>query len=498
MEKRQKNIDDLFKDELDSYTETPPPPAWEALEKRLDSARPGAAFSYRRLWPLAFLCGVLLLSVPLIKKMSAPSSDNNIIAQDNRQSQANSTNTDKNIANNNNSASNKPTSTDNTQTTASDNNTGNDNPDNNEQSTNTNANNVRKGQKGKQIATNRKTKHTLYNSHPAGKTNSKNEIDEQPEVVYNSHTSNPAPEQEVPGNNVTEGPKDQQTPKNNDVGEKKNPPVNNPPKKPSKPKYNRFELGIKAGYETGFDNDAAKKIVVTPYVQYKISPKFAIMLQPAVKAAQIQNRRIGKINTYYKENSDSNTIAIRDPHDVNLFDGGKMAMWHFTYSQTHDSLVKSNTIGGTYLELEMPVLLKFYLAKTFSVYGGVNISYSNTPGITEHSYSKNNILKIDSSHIQLAAIDNPNAPVAQFHVNDLIKYNGNPYSNYTGPYPSSQEGLLRFGYMVGFSYEYNKRLLFDALVQQGSAKSNVQGGYNINSALSAPYIRFTLGYKLIK
>jgi hypothetical protein len=52
--------------------------------------------------------------------------------------------------------------------------------------------------------------------------------------------------------------------------------------------------------------------------------------------------------------------------------------------------------------------------------------------------------------------------------------------------------------MVGFSYEYQKRWLFDGLMQQTQAPANMQGGYNINSALSSTYFRFTLGYKLLK
>ena len=52
--------------------------------------------------------------------------------------------------------------------------------------------------------------------------------------------------------------------------------------------------------------------------------------------------------------------------------------------------------------------------------------------------------------------------------------------------------------MLGFSYEFYKRWLFDALVQQSNVSPNIQAGYNVNTALSSPYLRFTLGYKLTK
>src|SRR4051812_24694989 len=59
MENR-KNIDDLFKEQLGDYTETPPPAAWGALEKKLKAA-PGSAGNTRRRVIYATITGCLLL-----------------------------------------------------------------------------------------------------------------------------------------------------------------------------------------------------------------------------------------------------------------------------------------------------------------------------------------------------------------------------------------------------------------------------------------------------
>jgi hypothetical protein len=48
--------------------------------------------------------------------------------------------------------------------------------------------------------------------------------------------------------------------------------------------------------------------------------------------------------------------------------------------------------------------------------------------------------------------------------------------------------------MLGFSYEYSKKWLFDALLQQGNAQPELKAGYNINSPLSVPYFRLSVGY----
>ena len=255
-----------------------------------------------------------------------------------------------------------------------------------------------------------------------------------------------------------------------------------------------FEVGVKAGYERGFDNDGGKKGVISPYLQWNISPKFAIMTQPAFKYGVLDQRRIGISKSYYKENSDSlavqngpSTLASVTP------DGTTQYVTFYKYSQSHDSIVKSSTYGGTYAEVEIPLLLKFKISKNFSVYGGVNLIYSKSIKIKENTASYKNIVITDSNYFVVKPYINP----APDPTSSVITYNGNDISSYKGPdYPTTTTDMWRVGYMLGFSYQYNKRWLFDGLVQQANTKSNYQAGYNINSALSVPYFRFTLGYKL--
>jgi hypothetical protein len=170
-------------------------------------------------------------------------------------------------------------------------------------------------------------------------------------------------------------------------------------------------------------------------------------------------------------------------------------MWHYSYTETHDSIIKTNKTGGTYVEFELPVLLKYYVSKEFSVYGGFNIIYSRSMGIREQTYTSRSLSRTVTEN-GLGPINTPAPPPPEPL---SISYTGAPISTYTGPdYPVPSGSLLRFGYMFGFSYEYNKKWLFDGLVQQGMVQPNVQGGYNTNAPLSAPYIRLTIGYKLTK
>jgi hypothetical protein len=264
------------------------------------------------------------------------------------------------------------------------------------------------------------------------------------------------------------------------------------------PYFPRFELGIKAGYETGFDNDAAKKAVVSPYVQYNLTPKWSVMLQPSVKSAFLSSRIIGAPQSYYKVNNDGKVSM--DSSVIEITDGASFvdSLWKrtYTYSQTHDSIVKTSSIGGTYLEFEIPVLLKYNISKNFSVYGGVNIIYGKLISATENTNISQPIIKTAPPTNTIGGYYKP-APTPT--IDSVIAYSGNPISSYTGPqYPATNSSLLRCGYMIGFTWQYDKRWLFDALVQQASVPANYQGGYNINSALSSAYLRLTIGYKLTK
>jgi hypothetical protein len=265
------------------------------------------------------------------------------------------------------------------------------------------------------------------------------------------------------------------------------------PKKPVKPPFKKFfEAGVKLGYETGFNNDAAKKGVVSPYVAYNISPKLALMLQPSFKAASLSTRRIGNSETYYQVNDDGN-VELLNAFATTVVPGGSAITANYEYDQTHDSIVKKYTIGGSYAEAELLILLKYNISKNFGVYGGVNIVYSKMISITQNTYTMSRILKDATSR----EVGDGYIP-APYKLDSLITYTGTPYpAGYTSPYTYSTESQFRVGYMLGFSYQFTGRWLLDGLIQQATATPNVQAGYNTNSALSAPYVRFTLGYKLL-
>ncbi len=507
MGQQSKNIDNLFKDELGSYAETPPPMAWDALEKRLDKIPPkGAVFNPGKALYMVMITSLLLLSISVARKMyidhmasvstgiqtdipGKQLNNNRPVSEAVGVQTSGKTNTetvlnkpDNNLANNN--------ITENTTTKV------NSNP--------LHKNNTPIYKKLSNVTALKNTQNTTDNklkNQDIGANNTDgiaaNISVKDFNAAKSSNAGNEPPAENTNKETGKDIPKPGPAPDKPKNADKPNNKLNTKIK-PSKPRFVRFEAGIKAGYETGFNITAANKLAVSPYIQFNLTPKVAIMVQPAIKKGTLQTGNIGTPQSYYKENNDSSIgVATKDPYPVHIPYVGDYSKWYFRYSQTYDSIVKSYSFGGKYTEYELPILIKYNIAHGISVYGGVNLVYNKYIKIVENTYSGTQS-KNDSSHFVLQPIEITTPPAAEFSVNQVLKYTGTDISNYKYPFQPTPSSSFRVGYMIGFSYEYQKRWLLDGLMQQTPTSANVQGGYNINSALSSTYFRFTLGYKLIK
>ena len=250
------------------------------------------------------------------------------------------------------------------------------------------------------------------------------------------------------------------------------------------------EVGVKAGYEGSFGAGAAQKFVVSPFLERKLSGKVSVMVQPGIKYAGMNSKSLNGSQSYYDVDKNSTTIHT-NKYLIVVHNGDTIWRIDETVTESHDSVVKTYTAGGSYLELELPILLKYSLSKKLSVYGGANLSYSKFVAIHENTWRSAPITQTGTGFYL--------TPDPAPSVSSIMQYSGTPLSGYNGPlYPTPKGNAVRLGYMLGFSYQFNKRWLADCLIQQGNAKANVQGGYNTNTALSSTYFRFTLGYKLFQ
>ena len=256
----------------------------------------------------------------------------------------------------------------------------------------------------------------------------------------------------------------------------------------------KFEYGVKGGVETGFNGRAANKLVVSPYLQYNLSDKFSLLTQPSVKVSNVTKESVGDTRSYSDTTGGKYTATGNGAVYFITYVGGSAVSIQNTltkYRYTYDSIVKSYSAGGTYVEVELPLMLQYKIGKRLSVYGGANSVFSKYSSIKENTknYTGN------YNTITLVPVNSPST----LPVTANLKLPGTPISQYAGPlYPAQKGDLFRMGYMLGFSYEYKRRWLFDALMQQAMVKPNYEAGVNTNAPLAMPYFRLTLGYKLSK
>ena len=508
MKSFRKHIDDFFREKLGSYTETPPPDVWDALDKRLDTLVPHVKApgtgpgGYHWLWHFAMVSTILVVGVSLTKKLrTSPAAQQAVVSEQVAAQPQQAIPVAVATAAQTPQSANNATETTNGQ------------PENN---------NIKPETSGKSVAV-QAGKTTMYQA--KGTTQQVRPGKHQTKQVPATIGGKTAAGEYVPqafaanSNEVVQAAQgkldntDEVVAKQTKKDELKPEPAKKeilPIKKPEieekpkskKPSFNRFEAGVKGGYETGFTNDAASKVTLSPYVQFNITSRISLMTQPAIKYAMLRKHDVGSAQTYYQINEDGAVTTNNSTLTGTVI--GITPRWvynaDYTYTQSHDSVIKSNRVGGTAtVEGEIPLLLKYKVSKTVSVYGGGNLTFTKYVAITEATYSQkvvNHLSKsVSDTFYQIQAPGTPAAP----DMSGSFSYSGTPLSEYKGPLQAAQQGYhLSVGFMVGFTYEYHQRWLFDALLQQSPAKTDIKNGYNINTSLSAPYLRLSVGYKLTK
>ena len=517
MKNKKKHIDDLFREKLGTYSEVPPADAWSALDSKLDTlTTPQVPTSpFRWLGHAAMVSVIAVLGVSVVHKIIKK--DNRIVSL-NKEQEINKID----AANSDFAVDNSSHNSDEVSVPVNSGFGGEDNGNSDiAENTNTGSftyneteeNSGHQGGGAHRSGSN-STKHASGNvngkvSHYGGKDQSINNLnDNENNVPLNStisvsneiqNTDNEFNEIKSKDNTKGAAEEKKQTapaPLATKIPNKKPAPIDPAGKNKPVIDFARWSAGVKAGYEFGMDKDAATKYVVAPYVQYNITRKLSVMVQPGVKFANAPVRTIGPSASYYKVNDDGRIVNRGDYSTIKVEGSSIDTFYHsrLSYSQSHDSIVKTNKAGGVYREFELPVLVKYNFSEKLALYGGVNLIYSQLQGIKENTYTKSAILKTVDTVISAKGVA-PSAPA----VNEVITHSGASIAEYNGPlYPASHTNQMRFGTMLGVTYSYNERLMVDALVQKNPAAADVKEGYNINAPLSATYFRISVGYKLTR
>lgn len=495
MKNYKKHIDDFFREKLGKYRETPPADVWDDLSLRLTTLKPYVPGSpYKWLWHVGMVSVIAVFTVSLVKKLSKPAKEAQQTVAENiapvQTEAAKAIETDVTDA----TAFNEVAlpSTMHAEESESSNNDAEALNNNTTQPHEEYTPSSGGGSKAGNKPAARNTAVSAAASSPVASAANAVVAGEEADNIYNAGMPEPqhvvADTREIMSEPVA---KVNAPAKKEEQIAKKAEPVVKQKELENKKKHSglAFGFGVKAGYERGFSDAAATKYLVSPYVQLKLSPKVSILVQPAIKYAQLSNKTLNT-ESYYK---------VTDAHtgvDVKALPvTGSQVTYQSTYTYTagYDSIVNVRSFGGSYTEFELPLMLQYKVAPKVAVYGGVNVALTKMSGIKEQTYTTHKVRTADS------VINNPVEPYSG-PAPDLsykVQYSVAPYSDYTSPsYVNKQETSVRLGYMLGFTYEYSRKWLFDALVQQSPVKPDLKEGYNVKAPLSSPYFRLSVGYKL--
>lgn len=254
-------------------------------------------------------------------------------------------------------------------------------------------------------------------------------------------------------------------------------------KKPKQKRPLNMLLGLKGGYERGFENYTASKYVGNLFAEVTFSRKVSFLFQPGIKFAQTNQEYTVGSNGYFKVNSNG-----VNQYNVRKDTIGKPIGYDYAYTQSYDSIIALQQAKRSYMEIELPFLFRFKLDQHFSILGGMNFTFGK---ILTFTNSLNTIagLKLYDTILNFRDSIAPSAPAKFSHPGST------PFSSYKED-NAAAISPIRFGYIFGISYQIKERLMLDLLVQQNLSKLNSIQDDGIRKLYTQPYVRFSIGYNL--
>ncbi len=276
-----------------------------------------------------------------------------------------------------------------------------------------------------------------------------------------------------------------------------------------------FEAGIKLGFSKGFNNGwRADRFVLAPYLSYNLPMNLSLSIQPAYAYGSVNSSALDNSDRSYYEITgntfDSSSRIVRGRIDSSVVSPNPpdTAFYTYTYGQTYDSVhVSYATNQKTLWEVELPLILKYKINKTFSVFAGGMATYSSVLQIQENVDRYSGLTKsyIQQADPQTFYVTAPNQPPpsgpARLNPDDLFSYtNSDPFDEYEASpaFNTSRKTFIRYGYMIGVSATLQERWMIDLMMHQSGVDGAAVPDKRVQKLYTQPYFRLMIGYKLFK
>jgi hypothetical protein len=255
--------------------------------------------------------------------------------------------------------------------------------------------------------------------------------------------------------------------------------------------------GLKIGYDRGFSSVTTSNLIGNAFLQWNISPKVALVLQPGIRYHAINKTQLFPQQSFH----DITNASLDSAHVTSVDSSGSIPQTviqrNFIYRNTYDSINLSYKLDPQrYVEIELPLLLQYKLAENLSVLLGGQLSFGKVIQIASSTSRIQGFSKMDTVSYAKVPVDDT-TPINPPGLTDYFTYNTSSLESFDeNKYKNPVTNPARFGLMLGFSYEVRKRLLIDLMARKNISNLNFIPNENVRKIYNQPYFRITIGYKL--
>lgn len=273
-----------------------------------------------------------------------------------------------------------------------------------------------------------------------------------------------------------------------------------------------FDFGIKAGYALGFNQSwRANKFAIAPYLEYRLPSKISLILQPTF---HIGKAKLGtfpnSMHDFHEIQSssfDSSSRLVRGVIDGSVITPNPpdTIFRTYKYGQVYDSIhVGYNVTNKQMWDVELPVMVKYKVSKTFAFILGGSVTYSSVLQTKEEMTRYSGLTQQYSEDIDPATFYTtyqgqkaPDGPAPK-SFSDLFSYNTDEFTGYTPRTESTNKNFFRYGFMLGASATFSERLMIDVMLHKTGVDVNAVPDKELQKVYNQPYLRVMLGYKFSK
>ena len=241
-------------------------------------------------------------------------------------------------------------------------------------------------------------------------------------------------------------------------------------------------LGIKGGYETGFNSFTSGKYVGSVFGEVQVTDRWSFLLQPSIKIAKL-NRTTFMPGNYYQAGATTSTMFNVTGDDSAGF------RYDYAYRQTYDSMITSMEMKKNFTEFELPLFVRYKFTPQFSAMAGVNVTFGKIPLWTNKLQTLSGLVIVDTLRNSVDSV----APAPS----EKFAHNGStPYTNYNPTALPANTSPVRFGYSLGLTYTFREKLMLDLMMQQNLSGYKGITQPDVQQIFSQMYFRLSVGYKL--